>query len=115
MEKVLVNKSIDFDKLRGGYYTPTSIAEFICSWAIQDKKDVVLEPSCGDGNFIEASIKRFNELGVKGKDLYGRIKGIELIPDEAEKASYRAELIINIKRREQQCKYQILIMNCQKN
>lgn len=90
MEKVLVNKSIDFDKLRGGYYTPTSIAEFICSWAIQDKKDVVLEPSCGDGNFIEASIKRFNELGVKGKDLYGRIKGIELIPDEAEKASYRA-------------------------
>lgn len=83
-------QKIDFDKLRGGYYTPSPIAEFICSWAIQNDNDIVLEPSCGDGNFIEAAIARFNELGVNGADLYGRIKGIELIPEEAQKATRRA-------------------------
>jgi adenine-specific DNA-methyltransferase len=90
MEKLINNTRIDFDKLRGGYYTPSSIAKFICSWTIQDKNDIVLEPSCGDGNFIEAAIQRFNELGIEGKNLYGRIKGIELIPDEADKAMHRA-------------------------
>lgn len=83
-------QNIDFDKLRGGYYTPSPIAEFICSWAIQNDNDLVLEPSCGDGNFIEAAIERFNELGVNGDDLYGRIKGVELIPEEAQKAVMRA-------------------------
>jgi len=83
-------KSIDLDKLRGGYYTPSPIADFICSWAIQNGNDLVLEPSCGDGNFIEAAIERFNDLGVAGMDLYGRIKGVELIPEEAKKASSRA-------------------------
>ena len=83
-------QNIDFDKLRGGYYTPSPIAEFICSWAIQNDNDLVLEPSCGDGNFIEAAIERFNELGVNGDDLYGRIKGVELIPEEAQKAVRRA-------------------------
>ncbi len=83
-------QNIDFDKLRGGYYTPSPIAEFICSWAIQNDNDLVLEPSCGDGNFIEAAIARFNELGVNGDDLYGRIKGVELIPEEAQKATMRA-------------------------
>jgi len=83
-------QNIDFDKLRGGYYTPSPIAEFICSWAIQNDNDLVLEPSCGDGNFIEAAIKRFNELGINGADLYGRIKGVELIPEEAQKAIQRA-------------------------
>ena len=86
------NTNIDLDKLRGGYYTPSPITEFICSWAIQSKNDSILEPSCGDGNFIEASIQRFNELGITGQNLNGRIKGIELIPDEATKAADRAAL-----------------------
>ncbi len=85
-----IEKKIDFDKLRGGYYTPSPIAEFICSWTIQNENDSVLEPSCGDGNFIEAALKRFNELGVYDDNLNGRIKGIELIPEEAHKAVTRA-------------------------
>lgn len=83
-------RNIEFDKLRGGYYTPSPIAEFICSWAIKNENDLVLEPSCGDGNFIQAAIKRFGELGIKGDHLYGRIKGVELIPEEAQKATNRA-------------------------
>lgn len=82
-------QNISFDKLRGGYYTPSAICDFITSWAIRSKKDVVLEPSCGDGNFIESAIKRFNELDVYEDNLNDRIKGIEFIADEAAKASNR--------------------------
>lgn len=85
-----VTEKIDSRKLRGGYYTPQAIADFICKWAITDPTKKVLEPSCGDGNFIEAAIKRFLELGVPQKQLFGRIKGIELIEREAEKSKARA-------------------------
>lgn len=83
-------ENIYLRKLRGGYYTPAPLAEFICRWAITDPTQQILEPSCGDGNFIEAAIKRFNDLGVKGKKLHGQIKGIELSVDEAAKARDRA-------------------------
>lgn len=83
-------ENIDSRKLRGGYYTPKEIAYFMCRWAITDPAQRVLEPSCGDGNFIEASILRFNELGIFGDDLFGRIKGVELIDKEAEESKRRA-------------------------
>ena len=79
------------NKLRGGYYTPQNIAEFICKWAITKPTQKVLEPSCGDGNFIEAAIKRFLELGVSKKQLFGLLQGVELIDSEARKSKKRAE------------------------
>ena len=43
-----------YNKLRGGYYTPDKISEFIAEWAIRKTSDSVLEPSCGDGSFLSA-------------------------------------------------------------
>jgi adenine-specific DNA-methyltransferase len=83
-------ENIDAKKLRGGYYTPKEITDFICSWAITKPTQKVLEPSCGDGNFIESAILRFKELGVTENNLLGLIKGIELIEEEAEKSKKRA-------------------------
>lgn len=83
-------ENIDSKKLRGGYYTPQAITDFICKWAITKPKQKVLEPSCGDGNFIESAIRRFTELGVPSNKLLGLIKGIELIEDEADKSKERA-------------------------
>lgn len=83
-------ENIDFKKLRGGYYTPEPITDFICKWAITKPTQKVLEPSCGDGNFIESAIRRFKELGVSNNKLLGLIKGIELIEEEAEKSKLRA-------------------------
>ena len=41
-------------KLRGAYYTPPAIASFILHWGINDCIDSdILEPSCGDGVFLE--------------------------------------------------------------
>lgn len=83
-------EEVDNKKLRGGYYTPQEIADFICRWAITKPTQKVLEPSCGDGNFIESAIRRFTELGVPQGKLFGLIKGIEFVEGEAEKAKKRA-------------------------
>lgn len=83
-------EQIDAKKLRGGYYSPQPITDFICKWAITKPTQIVLEPSCGDGNFIESIIKRFLILGVPNKNLFGLVKGIELVKKEAEKSKVRA-------------------------
>lgn len=85
-----VKENISAQKLRGGYYTPQAIADFLCQWSIDKNTKRILEPSCGDGNFIESAILRFKELGIEGEDLKSRIKGIELLEDESMKAKARA-------------------------
>ena len=41
-------------KLRGGFYTDPDIADFLARWALAKKPRRVLEPSCGDGAFLES-------------------------------------------------------------
>jgi adenine-specific DNA methylase len=41
-------------KLRGGFYTEPDIAAFLTRWVLGKKPKAILEPSCGDGVFIEA-------------------------------------------------------------
>ena len=41
-------------KLRGGYYTPLDLATYISRWTTEKRPKSVLEPSCGDGIFVEA-------------------------------------------------------------
>ena len=53
------------DKLRGGYYTPADLTEWMAAWCIRSADDRVLEPSCGDGAFLTAVAKRL--LGLQFK------------------------------------------------
>jgi adenine-specific DNA-methyltransferase len=76
-------------KLRGGYYTPTAIADFLAAWAIQSARDVVLEPSAGDGQIVEAAAKRLGELGVAEPRRRLSITAIELDEAEAKKIETR--------------------------
>ena len=47
-------KDVSAEKLRGAYYTPPAIASFILHWGINGKHNAdILEPSCGDGVFLE--------------------------------------------------------------
>lgn len=41
------------EKLRGGYYTPAPLAEFLAAWA-RVAGTRMLEPSCGDGAILRA-------------------------------------------------------------
>lgn len=68
------------EKLRGGFYTPEPIAEFILRWGVNGSKEFdILEPSCGDGVFL----KQLNLSNAK----YNSITAIELNEIEAKKAS----------------------------
>lgn len=84
-------KEIITNKLRGGYYTPHRIADFLCHWAIRKIDDKILEPSCGDGVFIESGMNRLLELGLSPEKLNGQLTGIELIGEEAQKARNRIQ------------------------
>lgn len=80
---------LDEDKLRGGYYTSSKVAEWLCSWAIQSADDAVLEPSCGDGAFLEAAVRRLRVLGATPAKIACRLTGVEIIPAEARFATER--------------------------
>lgn len=68
------------DKLRGGFYTPIPIAKFILRWGLINKNESeILEPSCGDGNFIRA----LNELDIP----FDNLTAIEFDEQEYYKAS----------------------------
>ena len=84
------SKNHSADKLRGGYYTPTKIVDWLCKWAIRSTTDRVLEPSCGDGIFLSAVLDRFVALGARPSSrMLKNLLGIEIIPEEAERARQR--------------------------
>ena len=73
-------KNATQQKLRGGYYTPPQIASFLLQWGMTDMLcPDILEPSCGDGVFIEQTQKL--NLG------FSSFTGIEYDAEEAAKAS----------------------------
>lgn len=68
------------EKLRGGFYTPEKIADFILSWGFNgDNNNIdILEPSCGDGVFLKGILK--------GNYKYNSLTAIEIEEEEAQKA-----------------------------
>lgn len=66
-------------KLRGGYYTPLDLATYIIRWVLEKEPKRVLEPSCGDGVFIQA-------LGRTGYSSSTLFTGFEIVEEEAIKA-----------------------------
>lgn len=80
-------------KLRGGYYTPKPIANFLAQWAIQSPNAKILEPSCGDGILIEAAISALIELGADKATTAELVRGVEFDQQEALKASARVHTI----------------------
>jgi len=64
-------------KQTGSFYTVNRVAEFIAKWAIRSSNDSVLEPSFGDGIFIDQAINRFKEFGNN----HPSIAAVELQPD----------------------------------
>ena len=70
-------------KLRGGYYTDLDIAIFLTRWVLQARPKRLLEPSCGDGAFIEA-LSQLNHSSLCD------LAAFEVDPSEAAKASRRA-------------------------
>ncbi|MFU8829726.1 MAG: N-6 DNA methylase [Phycisphaerales bacterium] len=78
-------------KLRGGYYTPAAVAEWLARWAIRSDTDRILEPSCGDGTFLRAVAAELQSRSSLWAQPVAQVVGVELIPDEAAKALARVD------------------------
>lgn len=71
-------------KLRGGYYTPVSLARYVCEWALRNGDEKVLEPSAGDGNFLAALNDAAGDEGAV------QVTAVEIDREEITKARTRA-------------------------
>lgn len=78
-------------KLRGGYYTPGDLAQFMSKWILNNGVKEILEPSSGDGNFFKSISDVINSHNSEVK-----ITGVELDSDEAIKSIERAKEFDNL-------------------
>lgn len=87
-----LKKDSSEQKLRGAYYTPLQLANAMVSLVVSQNVTNVLEPSCGDGVFIDslASLNLLNDIP--------NITAVEIEPDEAKKVSnnYRANNNVHV-------------------
>lgn len=51
-------------KARGAFFTPPELARFVARWAIRFPGDRVLEPACGEAEFLVAASDRLRSLGA---------------------------------------------------
>ena len=78
-----LKKDSSEQKLRGSYYTPTQLAEAMVELFASQNISTILEPSCGDGVFID-SLEKHDFLSKINK-----LTAIEIESDEAEKVRNR--------------------------
>lgn len=78
-------KKANDQKLRGGYYTPLRLAQYLAQWGIRTGRERILEPSCGDGNFLIAAAQLCQSRQLPRP----HITAIEIEPGEIEIAQER--------------------------
>ena len=83
--------SRDARKARGAFFTPRPLAEAIAKFAITSKDDMVLEPSCGEAEFLISAAQRLLELGAFNSQVDEQLRGNELHPESAKAAVERLE------------------------
>ena len=68
-------------KVRGAFFTPVQLCDYIAGWAIRSATDRVLEPSCGEAAFLLAAAARLGTFGAA--DRSGQLVGVEVHADSA--------------------------------
>lgn len=78
-------------KLKGAYYTPLQLAEIMVGYYSDCAFDKVLEPSCGDGVFLD-SLQKANMLSSVGE-----LVAVEIEKEEAGKVAKKYECEHNVR------------------
>lgn len=86
-------ETLDSKKIRGGYYTPQKLTDFISRWAITEPYGRVLEPSAGEGRFIDSAYKVFQDFDIKLGE--SQILAIEYSEPEAFKIDKNKAKVVN--------------------
>lgn len=79
--------------MRGGYYTPRELTQFIANWGIEYGDEYILEPSAGEGRFVDSA---FRILKAKNKDVTDtQILAVEIDREESKKISTKQSKVVN--------------------
>ncbi len=68
-------------KSLGAFYSPLALVEPMVSWAVTGTDRAVLDPSCGDGVFLEAAARRLRSLGASPGRAASLLHAVDLNPD----------------------------------
>ena len=87
--------TVSQQKITGAFYTPPRVAELLVAWGVREPGDYVLDPSFGEGVFLEAALLRLAKLrGRPNRQVFG----IELDESAVARASSflnRNHLVVN--------------------
>lgn len=83
-------KNLADRKQLGAYYTPSTVADILCDWAITSPNNVILEPSFGGCEFLDSSIRRLEEIGCAHPER--QIFGCDIDPHAFDYLSERPHL-----------------------
>ncbi len=83
----LSGDSAELRKARGAFFTPPAIADYLVGWALQGELDAkVLDPTCGDGVFLQAAGQQLKALGRQVSDLDELVFGVDLHRESLDEA-----------------------------
>lgn len=68
-------------KSLGAFYSPRQLVEPMVAWAVTRADQRVLDPSCGDGVFLETAARRLRHLGASPEAVALLLRAIDLNPD----------------------------------
>ncbi len=71
-------------KSLGAFYSPQALVEPMVSWAVTRADQSVLDPSCGDGVFLETAVRRLRDLGAGADRTASLLHAVDLNPDAVE-------------------------------
>jgi adenine-specific DNA-methyltransferase len=83
----------DRRKLRGSYYTPLDLARYLVQWGIRADTQRILEPSCGDGNFVAAILNHLQAGNGSAPKPAPDMVAVELDEAELRKAQQRIQTL----------------------
>jgi adenine-specific DNA methylase len=79
-------------KARGAFFTPPIIVEFLTAFAARgDRTAKILDPTCGDGEFLIAAAQRLAGLGCDTASLDDQLFGVDIHGPSLAAASTRLE------------------------
>ena len=64
----------------GAFYSPPTLVDPMVKWAVRTRSCAVLDPSCGDGIFLESAARRLLALGASPSRAAGLLFGFDLNP-----------------------------------
>ncbi|HEX3553630.1 MAG TPA: N-6 DNA methylase [Thermoanaerobaculia bacterium] len=71
----------DRRKSLGAFYSPQALVGPMVAWAVTRADQSVLDPSCGDGVFLETAARRLRGLGAGPEQAASLLHAVDLNPD----------------------------------